>query len=130
MKIENPDNIKFTSIKYNGGVIHFKYNEEHYTIQNGGIEMTSVIYLLKGRTKHHSEVIKSNYGLIYNLIKYKNNKRVLSAIDKENFVLLLIRNKILEPTEEQKNKIIQEEIMRKKEQIEKIKKEIKKLEEK
>ena len=130
MKIKKPNDIKFTSIKYDGAIVHFKYNKEHYTFENGGTEWTSVIRLSKGRMKHHLEPIKSNYGIIYGLIKYKNNKRTLSNIDKDNFVLLLIKNEILEPTKEQKNKIIQEEISKKKQQIERLKQEIEKLEKK
>ena len=130
MIIENPNDIKFTSIKYNGGIIHFKYKNEHYTIENGGTEMTLVVRLSKGRMKCHLETIKSQYGFITNLIKYKNNKRVLSHIDKENFVLRLIEYELLKPTKEQKNKIIKNKIKIKQEQIDKLKKEIEELEEK
>ena len=69
MTIENSNDIKFTSIKYKGGIIHFKYNNEHYTFENGGTEMTSVIRLSKGRMKCHLDYVSSNYGLIYDLIK-------------------------------------------------------------
>ena len=129
MIIENPNDIKFTSIKYNGGIIHFKYNNEHYTIENGGTEMTLVVRLSKGRMKCHLETIKARYGFIYGLIKYKSNKRVLSNIDKENFVLQLIKHEILKPTKEQKNKLTQEKIETKRKQIEELEEEIKRLEE-
>lgn len=85
LKIENHEKIKITSIRYKGGVIHFKYEDEHYFINNGGTEMTSVVSLYKGRTKYKCECIKSNFGYIRFLIEYKNNKRVLKHIDKYNF---------------------------------------------
>lgn len=85
LSIDNLDDLKITSIK---NVIHFKYNNEFYFIhENNDYTRTTAIY--KGRTKYKNECLKSKYGLIINLIKYKNNKRVLSAIDKENFVAKL-----------------------------------------
>lgn len=105
MKIENYDELKFTSIKYGVGVIHFKYKGIDYTLQNGGTEMTLATYLYKGRMKCHLEYIKSCYGADFQIIKYKNNKRVLNSIDKEHFVLSLVRHGILEGTKEQLIKI-------------------------
>ena len=110
MKIEKLDKLKFTSIKYDGDIIHFKYDNEHYTIENGGTEMTLVVKLSKGRMKCHLEYISGRYGMISRLIIYKNNKRTLSNIDKWNFVKKLIQYELIEPTEEQKIEITKEEI--------------------
>ena len=110
MKIEKLDKLKFTSIKYDGDIIHFKYDNEHYTIENGGTEMTLVVNLSKGRMKCHLEYISGRYGMISRLIIYKNNKRTLSNIDKWNFVKKLIQYELIEPTEEQKIEITKEKI--------------------
>ena len=110
MKIEKLDKLKFTSIKYDGDIIHFKYDNEHYTIENGGTEMTLVVKLSKGRMKCHLEYISGRYGMISRLIIYKNNKRTLSNIDKWNFVKKLIQYELIEPTEEQKIEITKEKI--------------------
>lgn len=59
MKIEKLDKLKFTSIKYDGDIIHFKYDNEHYTIENGGTKMTLAVKLSKGRMKCHLEYISS-----------------------------------------------------------------------
>ena len=91
------------------------YNEndnEHYTLENGGTEMTLVIRLSKGRMKCHLEHIKSEYGMIRNLIEYKNNKKTLSSINKQNFVNKLIESGILDPTQEQKEAIKKQKIPR------------------
>ena len=124
MKIYDLSKLKFTSIKYGGDIIHFKYDNEHYTLENGGTEMTLVIRLSKGRMKCHLEPIKSRYGMIRNLIEYKNNKKTLSSINKQNFVNKLVEFGILEPTQEQKEVIKQQKIKEKIQQIEKIKQEI------
>ena len=124
MKIDDLSKLKFTSIKYGGDIIHFKYDNEHYTLENGGTEMTLVIRLSKGRMKCHLEPIKSRYGMIRNLIEYKNNKKTLSSINKQNFVNKLVEFGILEPTQEQKEAIKQQKIKEKIQQIEKIKQEI------
>ena len=128
MKIDDLSKLKFTSIKYGGDIIHFKYDDEHYTLENGGTEITSVIRLSKGRMKCHLEPIKSEYGMIINLIEYKNNKKTLSNINKQNFVNKLVEFEILEPTQEQKEAIKQRRIKEKIQQIEKIKQEIFELE--
>lgn len=101
MKIENYDDLKFTSLKYGVGVIHFKYKNIDYTLINGGTEMTLTMTLYKGRTKSKLEYIKGYYGVDFGIIKYKNNKRNLKSIDKEHFVLSLIKRKILQGTKEQ-----------------------------
>lgn len=124
MKIDDLSKLKFTSIKYGGDIIHFKYDNEHYTLENGGTEMTLAIRLSKGRMKCHLEPIKSEYGMIRNLIEYKNNKKTLSSINKQNFVNKLVEFGILEPTQEQKEVIKQQKIKEKIQQIEKIKQEI------
>ena len=124
MKIYDLSKLKFTSIKYGGDIIHFKYDNEHYTLENGGTEMTLFIRLSKGRMKCHLEPIKSRYGMIRNLIEYKNNKKTLSSINKQNFVNKLVEFEILEPTQEQKEAIKQQKIKEKIQQIEKIKQEI------
>ena len=124
MKIDDLSKLKFTSIKYDGDIIHFKYDNEDYTLENGGTEMTLVIRLSKGRMKCHLEHIKSEYGMIRNLIEYKNNKKTLSSINKQNFVNKLVEFGILEPTQEQKEAIKKQKIKEKIQQIEKIKQEI------
>ena len=111
LTIDNLDDLKITSIKK---VIHFKYNNEFYFIhENNNDTRTTAIY--KGRTKYKNECLKSKYGLIINLVKYKNNKRVLSAIDKENFVaklysagLIDTNNKKIKEKVEYKNKRLNE----------------------
>ena len=105
MKIDDLSKLKFTSIKYGGDIIHFKYDNEHYTLENGGTEMTLVIRLSKGRMKCHLEPIKSKYGMIRNLIEYENNKKTLSSINKQNFVNKLIEFGILEPTQNKKKQL-------------------------
>ena len=110
MKIDDLSKLKFTSIKYGGDIIHFKYDNEHYTLENGGTEMTLVIRLSKGRMKCHLEPIKSKYGMIRNLIEYENNKKTLSSINKQNFVNKLVEFEILEPTQEQKEAIKQQKM--------------------
>ena len=124
MKIDDLSKLKFTSIKYGGDIIHFKYDNEHYTLENGGTEITLVIRLSKGRMKCHLEHIKSSYGMITNLIEKKKNKKTLSNINKQNFVNKLVEFEILEPTQEQKEAIKQQRIKEKIQQIEKIKQEI------
>ena len=78
LKIKDIDKLKITSITR---VIHFKYDNEHYFIHENQ-DYTTTTALYKGRSKFKNECIKSKYGFINNLIKYKNNKKVLSAIDK------------------------------------------------
>ena len=101
MKIENYEELKFTSLKHGIDIIHFKYKGIDYTLKNGGTEATLTMILYKGRTKYKLEYIKGYYGVDFGIIRYKNNKRVLSSIDKEHFVLSLVKRNILEGTKEQ-----------------------------
>lgn len=127
MKIENYDDLKFTSLKYGIDIIHFKYKGEHYTLENGGTDYTQVTHLYKGRTKYNLEHIKGCYGADFNLIKYKNNKKVLSAIDKENFVIRLVKLGILDGTNEQLEKIKEEKKASIQQQIDRLKRDLKDL---
>lgn len=104
MIIDNLDKLKITSVKKDGCIVHFCYDGEHYTLANGGMDYTLVTALYKGRCKGHLECISSSYGMIRDLIEYKSNKRVLSNIDKEHFVVELIDAELLKPTEIQKEK--------------------------
>lgn len=101
MKIENYDDLKFTSLKNGIDVINFKYKGVDYVLNNGGTEMTLTMTLYKKITKNKLEHIKGYYGVDFGIIKYKNNKRNLKSIDKEHFVLSLIKRKILQGTKEQ-----------------------------
>ena len=92
LKIKDIDKLKITSITR---VIHFKYDNEHYFIHENQ-DYTTTTALYKGRSKFKNECIKSKYGFINNLIKYKNNKKVLSAIDKRNFVKKLYRAELID----------------------------------
>lgn len=94
MNIDDLDKLKFTSIKRY--IIHFKYDNEFYFIHinDDGTISTS---LYKGRHKSSkNERITGTFGYIDGLIKYKNNKKVLSAIDKRNFVKKLYKAKFIE----------------------------------
>jgi hypothetical protein len=97
LEISDLDKLKFTSIT---NVIHFKYDDEFYFIHEGG-DYTKTTQLYKGRSKYKNEFIKATYGFIPNLIKYKNNKKVLSAIDKENFIEKLYRADLIDTTIEE-----------------------------
>lgn len=101
MKIENYDDLKFTSLKNGIDVINFKYKGVDYVLNNGGTEMTLTMTLYKKTTKNKLEYIKGYYGVDFGIIKYKNNKINLKSIDKEHFVLSLIKRKILQGTKEQ-----------------------------
>ena len=101
MKIENYDDLKFTSLKNGIDVINFKYKGVDYVLNNGGTEMTLTMTLYKKITKNKLEHIKGYYGVDFGIIKYKNNKINLKSIDKEHFVLSLIKRKILQGTKEQ-----------------------------
>lgn len=87
--IENLNKLKITSIKHDGGVVHFSYEGKHYTFLNGGTDCTLVMTLYEGRCKSHLNHISSKYGMALDLIKYKHNKTTLSSIDKEQFVKVL-----------------------------------------
>lgn len=92
LKIKDLEKLKITSIK---NVIHFKYENEHYFIHTN-YESTTNTSLYKGRSKYKNECIKSTWGFIKDLIKYEHNKKVLSAIDKRNFVKKLYKAKLIE----------------------------------
>lgn len=127
MKIENYDDLKFTSLKYGIDIIHFKYKNVDYTLQNGGTEMTLAMHLYKGRMKCHLEYIKGCYGVDFGIIRYKNNKRVLSSIDKEHFVLSLVKYGLIDGTKEQLIKIKQLEKDNLLKELNSIKQEINKI---
>ena len=127
MKIDDLSKLKFTSIKYGGDIIHFKYDNEHYILENGGTDYTLVTQLYKGRTKYNLQYIKGCYGHSFDLIKYIGNKKTLKYIDKENFVLQLVKLGILKSTEEQERKIKEQEINIRKEQIKRLEEQIKEL---
>ena len=127
MKIDDLSKLKFTSLKYGVDIIHFKYDGEDYTLKNGGNDYTLVTHLYKGRTKYNLEHIKCCYGCSFNLIKYIGNKRTLKYIDKENFVLELVKLGILEPTKEQERIIKEKKINIIKEKIKKLEEQIKEL---
>lgn len=96
LKINDLDKLKFTSIT---NVIHFKYDEEHYYIHED-TSGTSITALYKGRCKYKNKCLKSKYGWIPNLIKYKFNKRTLNAIDKLNFVKKLYKAGLIDTNNE------------------------------
>ena len=122
MKIDDLSKLKFTSLKYGVDIIHFKYDGENYTLKNGGTDYTLVTHLYKGRTKYNLQHIKGCYGNSFDLIKYIGNKKTLKYIDKENFVLQLVKLGILEPTEEQEINIRKEQIKKLEEQIKELNK--------
>lgn len=83
--INDLDKLKITSVHPEKGTIHFNYAGEFYFIHENRDETTNTS-LYKGRCRGQNECIKSVWGFINNPIKYKNNKRVLSAIDKQFFI--------------------------------------------
>lgn len=87
--IEDLNKLKITSVKYDKSVIHFSYEEKHYTFLNGGTDCTLVMALCEGRCKSRLNHISSKYGMALGLIQYKHNKTTLSSIDKEQFVKVL-----------------------------------------
>lgn len=87
--IENLNQLKITSIKHDGAVVHFNYNGEHYTFLNGGTDCTLVMTLYEGRCKSHLKHISSKYGMALDLIQYEYNKTTLNSISKEQFVKVL-----------------------------------------
>ena len=100
MQIKDPSKITFTSIKKDGCLIHFKYEDEYYLVQIGnmGGEYTLVTKLFKGKNKGHVEVISSCVGAVvpiymqnhpYCLIRYLKHNFTLSHIDKKHFVEVL-----------------------------------------
>lgn len=87
--IEDLNKLKITSVKHDGGVIHFSYEERHYTFLNGRTDCTLVMVLYEGRCKSHLKHINSKYGMALDLIEHNHNKTTLSSIDKEQFVKVL-----------------------------------------
>lgn len=123
MRIDHPENIRFTSIKANGRLIHFYYEGDYYLVQTGNMtgDSTLTTQLYRGRSKGCTEHISSCYGgyvgtrcglvegdenwisayyshikIEDHLIRYKNHNRTLSHIDKENFVEKMINLGLLE----------------------------------
>lgn len=43
--ISETDSLKFTSVKKDGAIIHFRYEDVNYTLINGGLESTLCIRL-------------------------------------------------------------------------------------
>lgn len=119
LKINDLNKLKITSLR---NVIHFKYDNEFYFIHENN-ESTYVTSIYKGRNKDNVEHIKSIYGFINNLIIYKHNKKVLSAIDKENFVEKLYASGLIETDIED----IIEKVNYKKKRVEEINEKIYKL---
>ena len=120
LNIDDLDKLKFTSITH---AIHFKYDNVDYFYHecDEGGDRTVAIY--KGRMKGKSECLKSEYGRVDNLIKYKNNRKVLSSIDKVNFVEKLFRKGLIDT----KIDDIKQNCYAKKERIKEIEEEIRRL---
>lgn len=116
LKIENLDALKITSIT---AVVHFRYDNKDYFIHTNS-ESTTSTTLYRGRDKFKNEPIKSCWGYIPNLIKYKYNKKTLKAIDKRNFVKQLYKAGLIDTYNE-----IKEEVELEKKEYEKITEEIK-----
>lgn len=115
LKIENLDKLKITSIT---AVIHFKYDNKDYFIHTN-TESTTSTTLYSGRDKFRNEAIERVWGYIPNLIKYKNNRKILKAIDKRNFVKQLYKAGLIDAYNE-----IKEEVELEKKEYQKIIKEI------
>lgn len=86
LKIQDLNELKITSVKLDGAIVHFKYMNNSYTIINGGMDSTLCIKLFHGDTKGKLDLIEFSYGFAPDLIQYKHNKKVLKYIDKEHFV--------------------------------------------
>lgn len=106
LKIEDLSKLKITSLT---AVIHFKYDDKNYFIHTNN-ESTTSTTLYEGRTKFKNEPLKSCWGYIPNLIKYKNNKMVLSSIDKRNFVKKLYKANLIDVYDEIKEEVENEKI--------------------
>lgn len=104
LKIDDLNKLKITSVRYNGVVIHFNYDNENYTIVYRSEE--DLIELCKGRMKGHLELIswcvKGYFCKYPDFIKYKYNKKTLSSIDKEHFVKELSKKNLIEEKENNK----------------------------
>ena len=115
-KINDLDKLKITSIT---AVIHFKYDGEDYFIHTNW-ESTTSTSLYKGRTKYKNDCLNNVWGYSNNLIKYKKNKKVLSAIDKRNFVKQLYKIGLIDTDIEE----IKAEVKAEKEEYKEIKNKI------
>lgn len=78
LKIYDLNKLKITSIT---AVIHFKYDDKNYFIHTDN-ESTTSTTLYEGRTKFKNESLKSYWGYIPNLIKYKNYISIQKIKDK------------------------------------------------
>lgn len=122
LKIDNLEDLKITSIKR---AIHFKYKEDYYFVLiNSTGTITTTLY--KGRCRGNVEPISGCFGTNYNLIKYINNRKNLSYIDKEYFVRKLYELELIDTNEEikEKSKKIQQEYEEKYNLINKLRREI------
>ena len=104
LKKDDLNKLNITSIT---AVIHFKYDDKNYFIHTNN-ESTTSTTLYEGRTKFKNESLKSCWGYIPNLIKYKYNKKTLSSIDKKNFVKQLYKAKLIDTYDELKSEVEKE----------------------
>ena len=104
LKIYDLNKLKITSIT---AVIHFKYDDKNYFIHTDD-ESTTSTTLYEGRTKLKNKSLKSCWGYIPNLIKYKYNKKTLSSIDKRNFVKQLYKANLIDTYDELKSEVEKE----------------------
>lgn len=104
LKIYDLNKLKITSIT---AVIHFKYDDKNYFIYTDN-ESTTSTTLYEGRTKFKNKSLKSCWGYIPNLIKYKYNKKTLSSIDKRNFVKQLYKAELIDTYDELKSEVEKE----------------------
>lgn len=118
LKIDDLNKLKITSIT---AVIHFNYEDKNYFIHTNN-ESTTNTTLYEGRTKFKNEPLKSCWGYIPNLIKYKYNKKTLSSIDKRNFVKQLYKAELIDTYDE-----IKIEVEREREEYKQISKQIEQL---
>lgn len=118
LKIDNLNKLKITSIT---AVIHFNYEDKYYFIHTNNENTTSTT-LYEGRTKFKNKPLKSCWGYIQNLVKYKYNKKTLSSIDKRNFVKQLYKAGLIDTYDE-----IKIEVEREKEEYKQISEQIQQL---
>lgn len=91
LKITDLNKLKFTSVKECECIVHFRYDNEDYTLvkkidADGNITKKFALY--KGRCKGKLELIGEAEGDTKYLIQY-NFRTNLKNIDKENFVRIL-----------------------------------------
>ena len=104
LKIDDLNKLKITSIT---AVIHFNYEDKSYFIHTNN-ESTINTTLYEGRTKFKNEPLKSCWGYIPNLIKYKYNQKTLNSIDKRNFVKQLYKAELIDTYDEIKIEVKRE----------------------